>query len=282
MTPLQNKIDFLALFSVSNANPNGDPLNGNYPRVEAIDGLGMMTPECIKRKIRNRLQEKGYSIFVQATDLCDDGCQSLSERASSNIPKGTCSDQYETLACQKWLDVRAFGQVFAFKGKESSSVSVGIRGPVSIHTAFTVAPVVVQTIQITKSVNGETSSKKSPDTMGSHHIVRHGLYVIKGAINAQLAEKTGFSTEDANAILESLRTLFLNDASAARPDGSMEVQKVYWWRHNCKNGQYSSAKVHRSIEILVKDGVTVPNDMNDYNIIIHDLPGLKPEILDGY
>ena len=37
------------------------------------------------------------------------------------------------------MDVRSFGQVFAFKGKDDG-VSVGIRGPVSNHPAFSVDP----------------------------------------------------------------------------------------------------------------------------------------------
>ena len=56
METLKNKIDFAVVFRVKNANPNGDPLNGNRPRV-TYDGLGEMTDVCIKRKIRNRLME---------------------------------------------------------------------------------------------------------------------------------------------------------------------------------------------------------------------------------
>ena len=62
--------------------------------------------------------------------------------------------------------------------------------------------------------------------MGMKHFVRFGLYEIKGSINVQLAEKTGFSEEDAQVVKECLRTLFVNDASSARPDGSMEVYKL--------------------------------------------------------
>ena len=32
MAALENKIDFAIAFAVNNANPNGDPLNGNRPR----------------------------------------------------------------------------------------------------------------------------------------------------------------------------------------------------------------------------------------------------------
>ena len=83
-------------------------------------------------------------------------------------------------------------------------------------------------MQITKSVNGESGDKKSSDTMGTKHRVDFGIYVFKGSINCQLAEKTGFSEEDAEVIKEALRTLFENDCSAARPDGSMEVLKMFW------------------------------------------------------
>ena len=76
-------------------------------------------------------------------------------------------------------------------------------------------------MQITKSVNGEPAEGKSADTMGMKHMVNFGLYKIKGSINVQLAKKTGFSDADANVLRECLRTLFVNDASSARPEGSM-------------------------------------------------------------
>lgn len=97
----------------------------------------------------------------------------------------------------------------------------------------------------------------------------------------QLAEKTGFSEEDAEKIKEALRTLFINDASAARPDGSMEVVKVYWWRHNNKIGQYSAAKVHDSLKISLKEDVMIPSAVEDYKIVLEELPDLKPEIIEG-
>ena len=81
MSTLKNKIDFIALVSVTRANSNGDPLNGNRPRTD-YDGYGEMSDVCVKRKIRNRMQDLGNAIFVQSEDRCDDGCGSLSERAS--------------------------------------------------------------------------------------------------------------------------------------------------------------------------------------------------------
>ena len=280
MSEFTNKIDFEVLVMVKNANPNGDPLNGNRPR-ETYDGFGEISDVCIKRKIRNRLQDMGENIFVQSDERSDDGCKSLADRAKSNeimqkALKSKDKEGYAKEACKTWVDVRAFGQVFAFK---DNSVSVGVRGPVSIHSAFSVLPVAINSMQITKSVNSETKEKKSSDTMGMKHKIYSALYVIKGSINHQLAEKTGFSDEDAEKIKEALRTLFVNDSSSARPDGSMEVCKLYWWRHNCPMGQYSSAKVHKLIRITPEEDD--PKELEDYKIEIDTLPGLVLEEIEG-
>jgi len=296
MNPLANKIDFAVIVSVKNANPNGDPLNGNRPRV-TYDGYGELSDVCIKRKIRNRLMDMGHSIFVQSDDNRVDNYPSLRARAEGVLKNIDMKDEnvYRESACKEWIDVRAFGQVFAYSsgrkgkkksdeedGSDTSSVSIGIRGPVSIHPAFSVAPVLdrVSSIQITKSVSGEgDGTKRASDTMGMKHRVDHGVYVFYGSMNPQLATKTGFSYEDALAIKEALCTLFRNDASSARPEGSMEVYKVYWWEHNNPNGQYSSARVHRLLKITPK--IAEPKTIEDYEINLDELPGLKTEIIDG-
>lgn len=277
MTTLDHKIDFAVVFSVKNANPNGDPLNGNRPR-QNYDGLGEVSDVCIKRKLRNRLQDMGEAIFVQSDDRNNDGFKSLNDRADA-IPelkkikadkKGN-ADVYALIASQTWFDVRAFGQVFAFKG---DSLSVGVRGPVSIHTAMSLAPIDITSIQITKSVNSVTGDKKGSDTMGMKHRVDFGIYKFFGSINTQLAEKTGFTNTDAEKLKEALISLFENDASSARPEGSLEVHKVIWWEHNSKLGQYSSAKVHRSLHV---EG----QSLSDLTISVEPLEGLEVYELDG-
>ncbi|MCO5387368.1 MAG: type I-C CRISPR-associated protein Cas7/Csd2 [Desulfosporosinus sp.] len=284
MSNFVNKIDFAAVISVKNANPNGDPLNGNRPR-ENYEGFGEISDVSIKRKIRNRLQDMGLEIFVQSDERRVDGFRSLKDRADgcAELKKSSKDkEKYAAIACEKWIDVRSFGQVFAFKAGEDNSVSIGIRGPVSIHSAVSVSPIEISSMQITKSVNGETGKdpdKKSADTMGMKHRVEFGVYIIYGSINTQLATKTGFSTEDSDLIKKALITLFENDCSSARPDGSMEVCKMYWWKHSSQTGQYSSAKVHRSLKVV--PNVEIPKCIGDYDISIEGLEGLSPEIYDG-
>lgn len=297
---LTNKIDFAVVMGVNHANPNGDPLNGNRPR-QTSDRLGEISDVATKRKVRNRLLAMGEEVFVQSDDNRADDSRSLNARfKAANFPDGV---NIREAVCKKWLDVRAFGQVFAFKdekkkpgkGKakgsaeedklenegtedDAGAVSIGIRGPVTIQSAYSLEPIVPESIQITKSVNLETNKdnpdKKDGDTMGMKHRVSSAVYVAYGAITPQLASKTGFSDEDAEKIKWALQSLFEGDASAARPEGSMEVLHVVWCKHSSPCGQYSSAHVHRVLrESIDKNGKI------DEEKVKNELPGLDIEFL---
>lgn len=299
MPRLSKKIDFAIIMSVKNANPNGDPLNGNRPRTD-YEGLGEMTDVSLKRKVRDRMMEryvelknkndgseKGQAVFVQSDDRKYDDAKSLKARAEAALGKALGGSETVKKACEAWIDVRAFGQLFAFKsdkkGKKKedgesegdTGISIGIRGPVSIQSAFSIEPVSISSTQITKSVNAEETKdgKRSSDTMGMKHRVDSGIYVTFGSMNPQLAERTIFSDDDAEVIKAILPKLFENDESSARPAGSMAVKKVIWWEHNCKSGQYSSAKVHQTL-MVNPDGSIEP--------IKDKLKGLATEEIDGF
>lgn len=287
MAALENKIDFVMLFTVYGANPNGDPLNENMPRTD-YDGYGEISDVCIKRKIRNRMQDMGYSLFVQANDRIDDAMKSLEDRfgAEFESPKKDPDDKVYLASCEKWIDVRSFGQVMTFQNR-----SIGIRGPVSITLAKSLSPVDVISMQITRSTNGMSakgSATRSSDTMGMKHYVEFGVYEVKGSINTYFAEKTGFTVEDAETIKEALRSLFVNDASSARPEGSMEVKQLYWFTHPSKLGIASSAKVHDLVKIVAKDNNIKPAKYEDYSINLNEQKlailvekGLQVETIEG-
>lgn len=288
MSSLSHKIDFAVILTVSHANPNGDPLNGNRPRTD-YNGLGEITDVCLKRKIRDRLMDSGAAIFVQSDDRKLDDATSLADRASKGLKGAFGARDMAARACEIWLDVRTFGQLFAFKagskgktakakdpGDETAGgdtgVSIPVRGPVTVQSAFSLQPVDITSTQITKSVSGEgDGTKRGADTMGMKHRVDKAVYVFFGSMNPQLAERTGFSDADAEAIKSVLPRLFENDASSARPEGSMAVLKVLWWKHNSKAGQYSSARVHATLK---------PNPDGSYEL--GNLDGLVPEELHGF
>ena len=183
------------------------------------------------------------------------------------------------------IDIRSFGQVITYQKR-----SIGIRGPVSISLGRSLDPVTAVTMQITRSTNGMRATKeggRSSDTMGSKNLIKFGVYKVCGSMNCYFSEKTGFNDEDANAIKEALLSLFENDLSSARPEGSMNVEKIYWFTHPDKLGVASSAKIHD----LVKSKKRVEGEarsFTDYIVSVdadrmasYKAKGLQLEILEG-
>ena len=281
---LEHKIDFMVTVEVREANANGDPLSGNMPRTNAAN-QGLISDVAIKRKIRNRMQDFGHNIFVQANDRIEDGLNSLEKRFKTQFTGKESDEKINEKANQLWMDVRSFGQVFTYLKDRSFA----IRGPVSVSMAKSLDPIIISSLQITRSTNGVEPKKaggRSSDTMGTKHFVDYGVYVIKGSINPNFAEKTGFSDADAEIIKEVLVSLFENDASSARPEGSMRVREVFWFTHSNKLGNVSSARVFDLIEF---DKEKQDKDSyDDYSIHLnqeklaeYEAKGLQVEIIEG-
>ena len=287
---LKNRIDFCGIIVAERCNPNGDPINGNVPRQD-FNGNGIITDVCLKRKLRDRLSENGYDIFIVKQEELLDEQKSLHSKVKAEpdmvqAAKSKDRTAYRKIACEKWIDVRAFGQVFAFKSSKASKeseeelgISECVRGPVSIQDAVSLDYVIVIQKNLTKSVNSNdpnSRSDKSSDTMGTRYQINYGAYVFRGSIYPQLAKITGFTYGDALAIKNSIINMFMNDASAARPAGSMTLDRLYWWEHNCPNGQYSPAKVFRTLQFSPMDAPPY------YKAELLNLPGLEPEVIEGW
>lgn len=292
MTPIKTKKDFIAIISVTRANPNGDPTASGRPRVDWM-GHGVITDVCIKRLIRNRLQEMGHEILYQSDGRETDSCRSIADRFKT-LTTEPGETTYDAL-CRRFADVRAFGAVVAYSNKakasdkkakakkreegdtaekvdenNESSVSLKVRGCVSIQDAVSVAPIDIEEVQIAKSLNGtpaEEEGRMTSDRLGWRYRVPHALYVVRGSINPFWAAKTGFSENDAEALKRCVATLFENSESTARPIGSMKVENFYWVEHNSKIG-ISSAKVFDAIKVGAL--TDEPTSADDYIITVDE------------
>ena len=263
-TPIRSRVDFVLVFSVDNANPNGDPGYDNRPRMDAYTGHGFITDVCLKRKIRNRVEmikelADGYDIWVRSGTYLRDTVDKY----------GGDKDKL----CKQFFDIRAFGGVLTSdsesegeegqaeatekktkveKSKKGKSKVSQIRGPVSIQYAKSVAPIVVEDDEITRVCPTKFDPKK-PDKqteMGRKKRVPFAVYVAKGSVSARLAEGekgTGFSDPDLQLLKDAMKTLFLNDESTARPIGSMIMQKGVFFTHKDKDGDEA---VHKTLDRL--------------------------------
>ena len=82
--------DFVILFDVENANPNGDPDAGNLPRVDPETMRGFTTDVSIKRKIRDYLQlTYGIPMFIQSETALNRLIFEAAEEAGAALPSVT-------------------------------------------------------------------------------------------------------------------------------------------------------------------------------------------------
>ena len=165
---IKNRYEFSFFFDVENGNPNGDPDMDNQPRRDMDTGLGLVTGECLKRKVRNYIAltkggEKGYGMYISS----DNGCLNDADRAAlvqDGLVNGDekvdkvlaelkkkdprkASQMVIEAACKAYYDVRAFGAVM------TTYQTVGaaqIRGPIQLGFARSVDPVKIQDVAITR------------------------------------------------------------------------------------------------------------------------------------
>lgn len=82
--------DFVILFDVENANPNGDPDAGNLPRVDPETMRGFTTDVSIKRKVRDYLQlTYGIPMFIQSETALNRLIFEAAEEAGATLPSVT-------------------------------------------------------------------------------------------------------------------------------------------------------------------------------------------------
>lgn len=259
-----NKIDFILLFDVTDANPNGDPDAGNMPRIDPEDNLGLITDVCLKRKVRNFISltqgdAPGYEIYVKEKAILNNEHE-RAYKALELDPKKP-DDKARDWMCQNFFDIRTFGAVM------STSVNCGqVRGPVQLSFARSIDPISVQEFSITRCAVTKKGDEKKERTMGRKFTVPYALYMCKGTINPYLADQTGFGEKDLELLLQSFQQLFEFDASAARPAGALCMRKIVLFKHDSKLGNAPAHKLYESLIIKKKDGVSYPRNISDYEI----------------
>jgi len=273
---IQNRYDFVFLFDIINGNPNGDPDNGNMPRMEIDTQKGLVTDVALKRKVRNYvdLVKEGkppYAIYMQEKAVLN----KLHQRAydaigvkpeAKKLPKEEAKAREITAwMCANFFDVRAFGAVM------TTEVNAGqVRGPIQMGFSQSVDPIVPQEITITRSsVTNERDADKER-TMGRKYVVPYGLYRCHGFVSASLAgddtKGTGFSEEDLSLFFEALINMFEHDRSAARME--MNAQRLIVFKHDSPLGNAPAQKLFKLVHIEKKDDVKIPRGFSDYAVTI--------------
>lgn len=280
-----NKIDFILIFDVLDANPNGDPDAGNMPRIDVESNQGLVTDVCLKRKIRNFIQltkkdAPGYDIYVKEKAILTN-VQKKAYEALGFDPKKSEEKEREASRlwmCRNFFDIRTFGAVMSLKEANCGQV----RGPVQLSFARSVDPIVSAEYAVTRcAVATEKEAKDQGGdnrTMGRKFTVPYAVYSARGTMNPFLAEQTGFSEQDWQALVDALVHLFDFDASAARPAGSMAVRKLILFKHDSQLGNAPAHQLMDTVSIRKKEDVEVARSFKDYEVAI-DHSSIPPGVV---
>lgn len=271
-----NRYDFVYLFDVKDANPNGDPDAGNLPRVDPETGHGLVTDVCLKRKVRNyvaltKQNAPPHEIyFAEKAVLNNVHLRAYEAVGEKSVLKKLPKDAEKAKAltdfmCHNFYDIRTFGAVM------STEVNCGqVRGPVQISFARSVDPIITSEHAITRSSVTNARDLEKERTMGRKFTVPYALYRAHGFVNPFLAEQTGFGEKDLALLWKSLEEAFQFDQSAARPAGSMAVRGLFVFDHGNQLGRVASHKLLDSVSINRKADVEAPRAFSDYEITVGD------------
>jgi CRISPR-associated protein Csd2 len=284
LNDVNRRHDFVMLFDVTDGNPNGDPDAGNLPRVDPETMQGLVTDVCLKRKVRNYVdQNKGTEernkIYVEHHGVLNLQHQRAYDNAKdkSGNPiksKGSKQDRDTIKVARDWMcnnfyDIRLFGAVM------TTGVNCGqVRGPMQLTFARSVDAVVPLDISITRvavtraedSVTSEEGEGGKQTEMGRKALVPYGLYRGHGFFNPALGKDTGVTEEDLALFWKALREMWDIDRSASR--GLMALRGLYVFSHESDKGNAPAHVLFETLTVKRRDGVMAPRAFEDYEVSI--------------
>ncbi|NKQ38923.1 MAG: type I-B CRISPR-associated protein Cas7/Csh2 [Methanosarcinales archaeon] len=212
---IQNRSELIFLYDIKDANPNGDPLDENKPRIDEETGLNIVTDVRLKRTIRDYLMNfKKNEIFVR--EISDDNgfIQDAKLRAKDFL-KGEVDLENKDFEIQKniikdkiikeCIDVRLFGATIPLDlsiKKKNVTGSITLTGPVQFRIGRSMHRVEMKHIKGT----GAFASQKgaTTKTFREEDILPYSLINFYGIINENAATHTGLTEEDVDKLIDGI------------------------------------------------------------------------------
>ena len=185
---IKNRREYLFLYDVSFANPNGDPNDENKPRIDEETGKNIVTDVRLKRTIRDYLYNyENLEIFVREISDEDGNIQDAKARAKDfdNNPDKILSD------C---IDVRLFGGTIPITTGKKKDSSITYTGPVQFNMGQSLHRVKLEFIKGTGAF--ASGSGKEQKTFREEWILPYSLIAFHGVANENAAKTTKLTDDD--------------------------------------------------------------------------------------
>jgi len=185
---IKNRREYLFLYDVSFANPNGDPNDENKPRIDEETGRNIVTDVRLKRTIRDYLKDfEGLEIFVRQISNESGNIQDAKARA-----KDFGNDPEKIL--ENCIDVRLFGGTIPIKTGKKKGDSITYTGPVQFNMGQSLHKVKIEYIKGTGAF--ATREDKKGKGFREEWILPYSLIAFHGVVNENAAKETRLTDED--------------------------------------------------------------------------------------
>jgi len=188
---IKNRREYLFFYDVTDANPNGDPMDENRPRIDEEVNICFITDTRLKRIIRDELADMGEEIFIRE-ERKEDGTLKTKEELLKLYNNG---DYNEILKC--CIDIRLFGGTFAV-GDNAKSFT----GAVQFKFGRSLHKVTVKLIKGTTVM--PSKEQKGQGTMTDFYIIPYGFFCFYGIANEKASEETKLTDEDLNKMAKAM------------------------------------------------------------------------------
>lgn len=191
MMSFDRRREYLFLYTVKDANPNGNPLEENHPRYDEDTQQALASDVRIKRTVRDQWLRRGLTVFI-------DGEPKTLRGRFEELKKQTGKENGKEVLSE-CIDARLFGVTFAL-GKESFSWI----GPVQFKWARSLHAATFEFIQgtsafATEGTVGDTKEKQQR-SFRNEYKVPFALMSVYGLANQHAAGQTGADDKDLQAL----------------------------------------------------------------------------------
>lgn len=244
--------DGMLIVSVQNGNINGDPSEDGQPRRNGHTGLGLISGECSKRKVRDYIfekygQEEGFDLFIRRGAVHEPQIREAYEKAGALEPKNPEKGNTELL--KRYFDVRWFGLVLTNPG------SGRIHGPLTVSMGQSVYPIFPEPYQGTRVTTSSEARSEQQKGLNQEFVnrryVHFGVYLIPWHLDPFRADRQGFTERDYERFIEAMTNMFRNDHSSTR--GEVTLRKHIVFEHEEPTRCAEPTELFESVKVFADD-----------------------------
>jgi len=184
---VKTRSEILFLYDVTDANPNGDPIDENKPRIDEETGINIVTDVRLKRTIRDYLHEyKNQDVFIIETRDDKGNLRTKEDRLGDFKTPEDLLD--------KCIDIRLFGATTAVEGK-----TMILTGPVQFKYGRSLHKVDLTYVKGTTVM--PSGAERKQGTFTEKYILPYSLIAFYGVVNENAAANQGIRLTEEDILL---------------------------------------------------------------------------------